>query len=125
MTTPILFLKADIVKKISKWAELRKERTREYTRLIAAKEAIRRRQTISYKGLDIFLGYDPRIGVCNICRAVRGWDCSKTVMHHELYDDSNPLAHTIEVCIPCHYGIHHIHKPTIQKENCSIIIPHK
>lgn len=51
----------------------------------------------------------PRVGVCNECRAVineidgqRGVLCKQTQMHHEWYDDSDPLAGTMELCARCH-----------------------
>lgn len=50
----------------------------------------------------------PKIGVCNICRAIVGIDIKRTEMHHEKYDSSNPTKHTIEVCKSCH--------PKVQKE---------
>ena len=43
-----------------------------------------------------------RIGICNLCRAVVGFDCKRTNMHHEEYDNENVLKHTIEVCPSCH-----------------------
>jgi hypothetical protein len=47
---------------------------------------------------------DPRIGVCNFCRAVRGIDCKQTHMHHDndRYDVTNPLKYAIELCVSCH-----------------------
>lgn len=51
----------------------------------------------------------PRIGVCNLCRAIRGEVdaqtgklCQFTGLHHEKYEADNPQAHTIEVCNRCH-----------------------
>lgn len=43
-----------------------------------------------------------RIGVCNLCRAVVKFDCKRTSLHHEKYDDNNMLNHTLEVCDSCH-----------------------
>jgi hypothetical protein len=47
---------------------------------------------------------DVRIGVCNWCRAVVPFDTRETHTHHDgnLYDDSNPLRYTIEICESCH-----------------------
>lgn len=47
-----------------------------------------------------------RIGVCNICRAVKPFDCQRTVLHHVKYDSKRPLAYTIELCPRCHYREH-------------------
>lgn len=57
---------------------------------------------LTYKGKVVRLEKPPRIGVCNWCRAVIPFDCERTQMHHEQYDDDNPLAHTIEICPLCH-----------------------
>jgi hypothetical protein len=55
-------------------------------------------------GRQIILKQDPRIGVCNFCRAVRGIDCKVTHMHHDedRYDLEDPLRYTIELCVSCH-----------------------
>jgi len=55
-------------------------------------------------GIRIQLPFDPRIGVCNWCRGVRGIDCRKTDLHHDndIYDITNPLWNTIELCSTCH-----------------------
>jgi hypothetical protein len=66
-----------------------------------------------FKNKPITLEMNPRIGICNWCRAVTPFDCGFTVLHHEKYDDSNPLAHTIEICQSCHSRFHllgHKHK---------------
>ena len=55
-------------------------------------------------GKTIILSKDPRIGVCNWCRAVINIDCKKTNLHHDQnqYDINDPLKHTIELCVSCH-----------------------
>ncbi|KKL82349.1 hypothetical protein LCGC14_1985620 [marine sediment metagenome] len=59
-----------------------------------------------YKNKTIYLGYNPRKGICQVCSKE-----GKTVLHHIKYDDSDPLAHTTEVCYKCHKKIHDdIHK---------------
>jgi hypothetical protein len=63
---------------------------------------IHNERRLTYKGKVVRLKEAPRIGVCNWCRAVPPFDCAKTQIHHEQYDDENPLAHTIEVCPKCH-----------------------
>jgi len=47
---------------------------------------------------------NPRIGVCNLCRAVKGFDCKRTQMHHDndIYNINNPIKNTIELCVICH-----------------------
>ncbi len=66
-----------------------------------------------YKNKTIYLGYNPRKGVCLKCGKE-----GKTVLHHEKYDDQNPLAHTTEVCYKCHKKIHDdIHKRNQEDAN--------
>lgn len=43
-----------------------------------------------------------RIGVCNWCRAVKGFDTKQTQFHHEQYDMDNPEKYIIELCAECH-----------------------
>lgn len=65
---------------------------------------INRAKILTFKGRNLKLGSNPRIGVCNLCRAVRLFDCKRTAMHHDegRYDDNNPLRYTIESCPRCH-----------------------
>jgi hypothetical protein len=65
--------------------------------------------TIGFKGQTIHLDSEPRIRVCNRCRYVVGEGhpitgkvYTKTHRHHEVYDYNDPMAHTIELCPPCH-----------------------
>lgn len=50
-----------------------------------------------FKNKSISLKENPRTGVCSLCRYQ-----GKTHMHHTQYDKSDPLKHTIELCISCH-----------------------
>lgn len=72
--------------------------------------------TIAFKGKTVLLQHDPRVGVCNWCRAVVGIDCDRTHLHHIQYDDANPLRYTIELYPLCHRmahrGIRNIEEPT-------------
>ena len=53
----------------------------------------------------IFADEPPRIGVCNLCRAVVPFDTKRTNMHHEKYHTNAPLKDTLEVCNSCHNRI--------------------
>jgi len=56
-----------------------------------------------FKDKVIMLKENPRIGVCNYCRkSIGNGDIKRTQMHHEEYIESNPLKHTIELCVSCH-----------------------
>lgn len=62
-------------------------------------------RTVRFKGKRVWLKENPRKGICT--------DCGKpgrTLLHHIKYDKSNPLAHTIELCIGCHNRQHRILK---------------
>jgi hypothetical protein len=52
---------------------------------------------ITFKNKKIYLSYNPRTGFCSQCGKA-----GDTQMHHEQYDESNPLAHIVELCISCH-----------------------
>lgn len=60
-----------------------------------------------FKGKRISLPYNPRNGICSDCGGVKGVDFKRTNLHHEKYDESNPLANTVELCIRCHQRRHH------------------
>ena len=55
----------------------------------------------AYKGKTVYVGHNPRKGICTQCGKQK-----KTVLHHEKYDDDNPLAHTVELCYQCHKITH-------------------
>ena len=64
---------------------------------------------ITFRGKHVNLDEDPKRGVCNICRYVvgeahpiTGKVYQRSHMHHVVYDENNPEAHTIEVCPCCH-----------------------
>ncbi len=59
------------------------------------------KRLITFKGKQIMLKERPRIGVCTNCHEER-----LTNLHHEQYDEANPLAHTVELCVPCHNSEH-------------------
>jgi len=68
------------------------------------KEQLRKsnEKRIKFKDKIMYLSENPRIGVCNGCRAVVPFDCPKTDMHHEEYDELDILKNTIELCTNCH-----------------------
>ena len=66
-------------------------------------------RSMTFRGITINLQEDPRTGVCNGCRAVIGEINAQNgkryrIMHrhHEIYDDNDPMAYTIEYCPMCH-----------------------
>ena len=53
--------------------------------------------TLTYKGKTIYYDHPIRNGICVFCKK-RG----RTYLHHQAYDDDNPLAFTVELCFRCH-----------------------
>lgn len=81
---------------------------------------------ITYKGKRVYMKKPPRIGVCNLCRAVVGQvdaqvgeDCNITNRHHIQYDDNDPIAYTIESCVRCHRKFHPIYGNKYSKKDMS------
>lgn len=62
---------------------------------------------MKFKDRSISLPENPRIGVCNFCRAVVLFDCKRTDMHHFWYNENNPLDGALESCSSCHRVWHH------------------
>ena len=54
--------------------------------------------TLTYKGKTIYYDHPIRNGICVVCGKRRG----RTYLHHQAYDDDNPLAFTVELCFSCH-----------------------
>jgi hypothetical protein len=63
------------------------------------------KERFRFKGVNIQIKHQPRIEVCNCCRGVVPFDVYRTMLHHEYYDDSDKIKHTIEVCLSCHNKI--------------------
>jgi hypothetical protein len=70
-------------------------------------EVIKKRNSrrVTFGDKVLHVKENPRIGVCNICRAVVPFDCLKTDTHHEKYHIDNPLKDTLEVCSRCHVDL--------------------
>lgn len=64
------------------------------------------RKRMLFRGKRLCLKFQPKTGVCNLCRAVEGIDCKRTNIHHVAYNDTNPLLNTLEVCPACHIRQH-------------------
>jgi hypothetical protein len=64
-----------------------------------------------FKNKLIHLDYCPRTQYCILCDAF----CDLTSLHHYFYDDSDPLACTIELCNHHHQNIHYF--PVIDLED--------
>lgn len=61
------------------------------------------KKRIRFKGKQIRLDHNPKTGTCTKChRSVNSGEIKLTNMHHEKYDESHPIAYTIELCVSCH-----------------------
>lgn len=75
---------------------------------------------IRFLSKQLYIEQNPKIGVCNWCRAVKGQIntqldklCKQTHMNHESYHENNILKDTIEVCSSCHRRYHENMKKNI------------
>ena len=61
---------------------------------------------LHFRGEKIVYDQDIRKGECLVCkRNGKAQYSGPTYLHHLFYDDTDPLAYTIEVCGRCHYKI--------------------
>src|SRR5262245_42437802 len=60
-----------------------------------------RPRVLSYKGKRVMLKVAPRTHKCSNCGKI-----GYTQMHHLQYDDNDPLAYTVELCVICHRLAH-------------------
>jgi hypothetical protein len=63
------------------------------------KNAIHNPRRIGFKIKRYAAKENPRKGVCKRC----GISGLRTELHHKEYDESDPFAHTIELCMKCHF----------------------
>lgn len=79
-----------------RWRQKHPEKSKEHT-------ARYRGRLLNFKGKFIWLPFNPRTGICSKCgRSVSKGEIKVTNLHHTQYDESDPLAHTIELCVDCH-----------------------
>lgn len=61
---------------------------------------------LKYRGINMVFDKDIRTGICHFCKkSARKGQITRTILHHLKYDDSDPLAWTVEVCPSCHYKV--------------------
>jgi hypothetical protein len=69
---------------------------------IRAYRSVYGKKRIQFKSERRITNTLPRTGICSKCGAITGINCERTSLHHEKYDPTDPLAHTIELCNSCH-----------------------
>lgn len=94
------------------------EKQREYDARYCAKYPERRKETlrkrVMFMGKDVRLKFNPRKGVCQECgRSVSKGEIKRTLIHHLKYDTTDPLKHTIELCLSCHFKKHWVSAPVV------------
>jgi hypothetical protein len=63
---------------------------------------------LKFKGNLLNLRENPRTNICSQCDRKYPEELKiQTSMHHLVYDESNPIAHTLELCAGCHARLHH------------------
>jgi len=83
-----------------KWYYFHPEQTKANRDIQNAKRDFKK--LINFKGKQIMLKVRPRTGICSKCGKI-----GLTNLHHEKYDESDPLLYTVELCVGCH---NHAHK---------------
>lgn len=79
------------------------------------------RKKIRFKNTRPITTKSPRTGICSKCkRSVGSGEIKVTNMHHTKYDESDPLAHTIELCVRCHTKEHKLLRDTSKREMFSL-----
>ncbi len=96
--------KQELIEKNTIWAEQNHEKVLEYKKTYRKKNP----HTVRFKNDIIWIkGRNPRVGKCSLCdRTTKSNEIKITHLHHIIYDVSNPLAHTIELCVSCHRKQH-------------------
>lgn len=85
------------------------------TELITNRELWKNR-ILTFRGEKVVYDQDIRTGVCYFCKkAGRAQRSRTTCLHHVKYDNSDPLAWTIEVCSKCHYQIDSNNKKQVDR----------
>ncbi len=99
-----------VKKSKQKWLDNNKEQRLQYTRdyreknrdKVRAYNHENNKKRIKFKGKTLCIDHNPRSGKCTKCDRTD----MLTNMHHTQYDESDPVAHTIELCVPCHNSEH-------------------
>ncbi len=65
-----------------------------------------KKKILTYLGQKMVFDQDIRTGICYFCnKEGRPKRSTRTFLHHLKYDDSDPLAWTLELCGSCHYHV--------------------
>jgi len=83
---------------------------------VGTSNANRKNRRLSYMSTDYYYDQDVRTGICFICKR-EGWaqKSKTTILHHLKYENSDPLAWTIEICSRCHWQIDDFNKKKVSE----------
>lgn len=95
------------------------EKYKNYFRIWEKNNPIRRNRKskkISFKKKTIYIDFVPRVNICSVCGKSYPNELKRqTDLHHLKYDENNPIAHTIELCISCHFRLHKLKNGKLRK----------
>ncbi len=71
---------------------------------------------LKYRGRNMVFDKDIKTGACQFCeKLTKKKKYTRTVLHHLKYQDSDPLAWTVEICPSCHYKVDEKNKNRIDR----------
>ncbi len=75
------------------------------------------KRSITYRDEKRYFDQVVRTDECYFCKKEdRKQRSEKTLLHHLKYDDSHPLAWTLEICTSCHYRVDKNAKKIIDRQ---------
>lgn len=78
---------------------------------VKAYEKERGLRTIRFKGKPIRYQENPRTNICQLCKRKYPEELKRqTCIHHVIYNEEDPLAWTLELCVSCHMKIHNTNR---------------
>ena len=109
-------------KNLEKYRETARRHRLKHRDRLNAKQREEHKKRMTFKGERIQLKKNPRKNICSVCGKKYPDDLkTQTCVHHLKYDESDPLAHTVEMCSSCHMKLHCPDIPK-RKENYGRIV---
>ena len=81
--------------------DYRERYSQEHSEYNYIRNKIHSKRKIVFLGKQIYLGFNPRKGICSHCHRI-----GTTNLHHRYYVKCMPLAGIIELCVHCHNKEH-------------------
>ena len=81
---------------------------------------------IRFKGRTFSLEKNPRTNICTLCGKNQTENAGKQMsIHHTNYNNDDPLANTIELCVSCHAKLHHALRRLKKQPSSTILYAEK